>query len=253
LEDDRVAIVTGGGTGIGAATAKLLASHGLTVAVVSRRGETLEQVTSEIASDGGTAFALTTDLADPDAPATIVRNVLERAQRLDVIVNNAAAFALAPFDEADEAAFDRLIAVNVRAPFFLVQAALPALRLSPAAAVVNLSSAAAVMYRRGQAIYALTKAAIEHLTKQMAFELAPDGIRVNSIRPGPIDTPLHRAVENPEERLRQLGELTPLGRVGYPEEIARWIWHLVDAEEDWVTGSVISIDGGRVLGPPDRA
>jgi NAD(P)-dependent dehydrogenase (short-subunit alcohol dehydrogenase family) len=253
LDDDRVAIVTGGGTGIGAATAKLLASHGLTVAVVSRSGDTLEQVTSEIESEGGTAFALTTDLGDPDAPADVVRSVLERTQRLDVIVNNAAAFALAPFDEADEAAFDRLIAVNVRAPFFLVQAALPALRLSPAAAVVNLSSAAAVMYRRGQAIYALTKAAIEHLTKQMAFELAPDGIRVNSIRPGPIDTPLHRAVENPEERLRQLGDLTPLGRVGYPEEIARWIWHLVDAEEDWVTGSVISIDGGRVLGPPDRA
>ena len=253
MDDDRVAIVTGGGTGIGAATAKLLASHGLTVAVVSRSGDTLEQVTSEIGSEGGTAFALTTDLGDPVAPANVVRSVLERTQRLDVIVNNAAAFALAPFDEADEAAFDRLIAVNVRAPFFLVQTALPALRLSPAAAVVNLSSAAAVMYRRGQAIYAMTKAAIEHLTKQMAFELAPDGIRVNSIRPGPIDTPLHRAVENPEERLRQLGELTPLGRVGYPEEIARWIWHLVDAEEDWVTGSVISIDGGRVLGPPDRA
>jgi len=252
LDDDRVAIVTGGGSGIGAATAKLLASHGLTVAVVSRNTETLDEVASEIASDGGSAFAVVADLADPDAPNAVVRSVLERTQRLDVIVNNAAAFALAPFDEAEKGAFDHLVAVNVRAPFFLVQAALPALRLSPAAAVVNLSSAAAVMYRRGQAIYALTKAAIEHLTKQMAFELAPDGIRVNSIRPGPIDTPLHRAVENAEERLRQLGELTPLGRVGYPDEIARWIWHLVDAEEDWVTGSVISIDGGRVLGPPER-
>jgi NAD(P)-dependent dehydrogenase (short-subunit alcohol dehydrogenase family) len=253
LDDDRVAIVTGGGSGIGAATAKLLASHGLTVAIVSRNGDALERIVSEIASDGGTAFAVTADLADPEAPEAVVRSVLERTQRLDVIVNNAAAFALAPFDEADQAQFDRLIAVNVRAPFFLVQAALPALRLSTAAAVVNLSSAAGVMYRRGQAIYALTKAAIEHLTKQMAFELAPDGIRVNSIRPGPIDTPLHRAVENPEERLRQLGELTPLGRVGYPEEIARWIWHLVNAEEDWVTGTVISVDGGRVLGPPERA
>jgi NAD(P)-dependent dehydrogenase (short-subunit alcohol dehydrogenase family) len=252
LDDDRVAIVTGGGSGIGAATAKLLASHGLTVAVVSRSGDALDRVASEIASDGGTAFALTADLGDPEAPAAVVRSVLERTRRLDVIVNNAAAFALALFDEAERAQFDRLVAVNVRAPFFLVQAALPALRLSPAAAVVNLSSAAGVMYRSGQAIYALTKAAIEHLTKQMAFELAPDGIRVNSIRPGPIDTPLHRAVENPEERLRQLGELTPLGRVGYPEEIARWIWHLVDAEENWVTGTVISVDGGRVLGPPER-
>jgi NAD(P)-dependent dehydrogenase (short-subunit alcohol dehydrogenase family) len=109
------------------------------------------------------------------------------------------------------------------------------------------------MYRPGQALYALTKAALEHLTKQLAFELAPDRIRVNAVRPGPTDTPIHRAVEDPEARLRMLGELVPLGRVGLPEEIARWIWHLVDDEAGWVTGTVISVDGGRVLGAPDRS
>ena len=252
MDDDRVAIVTGGGSGIGAATARLLAEHGLTVAVVSRSADALARVAAEIQAKGGSAFALSADLADPEAPAVVVQSVLERAGRLDVIINNAAAFALAPFGEASRDEFDRHVAVNIRAPFFLVQAALPALRLSPAAAVVNLSSAAGVMYRPGQAVYALTKAALEHLTKQLAFELAPDGIRVNAVRPGPTDTPIHRVAEDPEARLRELGELTPLGRVGLPEEIARWIWHLVDAEADWVTGTVISVDGGRVLGAPDR-
>jgi NAD(P)-dependent dehydrogenase (short-subunit alcohol dehydrogenase family) len=253
LDDDRVAIVTGGGSGIGAATARLLAEHGLTVAVVSRSAEALERVAAEIGVDGGTAFALPADLADPDTPAAVVRSVLELTGRLDVIVNNAAAYALAAFDEARGHEFDRHVAVNIRAPFFLVQAALPALRLSPAAAVVNVSSAAAAMYRPGQAVYALTKAALEHLTKQLAFELAPDGIRVNAVRPGPTDTPLHRAVEDPEARLRMLEEQVPLGRVGLPDEIARWIWHLVDDEAGWVTGSVITVDGGRVLGAPDRS
>ncbi len=250
--DDRVAIVTGAGSGIGAATAALLARRGLTVVLVARTDNALQQVAAQIQADDGTAYVLPADLADPAAPTEIVRRVLEWTRRLDVIVNNAATFALAPFDEAEAEDFERHVAVNIRAPFFLVQAALPALRLSPAPAVVNLSSAAAVMYRPGQAVYALTKAALEHLTKQLAFELAPDGIRVNAVRPGPTDTPIHRAVEDPEARLRELGDLTPLGRVGRPDDIALWVWHLVDEEADWVTGTVISVDGGRVLGAPDR-
>ena len=84
----------------------------------------------------------------------------------------------------------------------------------------------------------------------MAAELAPDGIRVVCVRPGPVATEIHLAVADPEERLRELGKLVPLGRVGQPDEIARWIGHLVDPEASWVTGTVISVDGGRVLGPP---
>jgi NAD(P)-dependent dehydrogenase (short-subunit alcohol dehydrogenase family) len=250
--DRRVAIVTGGGSGIGAATARLLAERGLTVAVVGRDEARLDSVVAEIEAEDGSAFALPTDLAEPDAPAELVRRVLEHGRQLDVIVNNAAVLTLAPFDEAGGEEFDAHVAVNIRAPFFLVQAALPALRVSAAPAVVNVSSAAAAMYRPGQAVYALTKAALEHLTKQLAFELAPDGIRVNAVRPGPTDTPIHRFAEDPEARLRQLAELTPLGRVGLPDEIARWIWYLVDTEADWVTGTVISVDGGRILGPPEE-
>jgi NAD(P)-dependent dehydrogenase (short-subunit alcohol dehydrogenase family) len=245
--DDRVAIVTGGGSGIGAAIAALLSEKGLTVALVGRRAEQL----AELAAELGGGIPVPADLSAPDAPASIVEQVLERTGRLDVIVNNAAAFRLMPVGEVPLEEFDQHVAVNIRAPFLLVQEALPALRRSPAACVVNISSAAAVMFRPGQAVYALTKAALEHLTKQLASELAPSRIRVNGIRPGPTDTPIHRAVENPEERLRRLGVMTPLGRVGRPEEIARWVWHLVDREAEWVTGAVIPVDGGRILGPPE--
>ena len=248
--EERVAIVTGGGSGIGAATARLLAGRGLSVAIVGRRQELLESVAGEIEAAGGTGFAVQADLADRAAPQRIVDEVLERAGRLDVVVNNAAEFTLRPFGELTVEEIDAHLAVNVRAVLLLVQAALPALRSSPAPAVVNVSSAAALMYRPGQSVYALTKAALEHLTKQLAAELAPDRIRVNAIRPGPTDTPIHRAVPDPAARLEWLGTQTPLGRVGRPEEVAWWIAALVEPEAEWMTGAVIAVDGGRVLGPP---
>ena len=248
--DDRVAIVTGAGSGIGESTARHLAQRGLDVVLVGRRGERLEAVATEIAEAGGRAFAVPANLAEPDAPRAIVDHVLAERGRVDVIVNNAASFQLKPVDEFTLEDFDDHTAVNVRAPYFLVQAALPALRSSPAAVVVNVSSAAAVMYRRGQTLYGLTKAALEHMTMNMAAELAPDRVRVVCVRPGPVATEIHLAVADPEARLRELGTLVPLGRVGQPDEIARWIGHLADREAGWVTGTILAIDGGRVLGPP---
>ena len=251
MTDDRVAIVTGAGTGIGAETARHLATRGLTVALVGRRVAPLEQVAATLPAER--ALVVADDLADPGAPARIVAKVQEATGAVDVIVNNAAAFVLKPFGEFELADLDSILATNIRAPFLLVQEALPLLEQSPAAVVVNVSSAAAVMYRPRQAAYALSKAALEHLTKQLAAELAPRRIRVAGIRPGPTDTPLHGvATSDPAARLAQLGRTVPLGRVGRPDEIARWIGHLVDLNADWVTGTIIAIDGGRILGPPEE-
>jgi NAD(P)-dependent dehydrogenase (short-subunit alcohol dehydrogenase family) len=247
---NRVAIVTGAGSGIGAATARLLAERGLGVALVGRRRERLDALAAEIAAAGGRVFAVPADLAEPQAPPAVVDAVLDAGGQIDVVVNNAATLMLQTLEDVSVADFDRHVAVNVRAPYFLVQAALPALRASSSPVVVNVSSAAAAMYRRGQSVYGLTKAAIEHMTMNLAAELAPDRIRVACVRPGPVESEIHTAVADPEARLRELGSLVPLGRVGRPEEIARWIWHLVDADAEWVTGAVLTIDGGRVLGPP---
>ena len=251
MSDQRVAVVTGAGSGIGEAAARLLAEQGLEVALVGRRLERLEAVAAAIAETGGRAFPVPADLGQPAcALGGRGRGARRRADRLDVIVNNAATYRLKPIEEFTLEDFDDVIATNLRAPYFLVQAALPALRLSPAPVVVNVSSAAAVMYRPQQTVYGLAKAALEHMTMNMAAELAPDRIRVACVRPGPVLTEFHLAAEDPEERIRVLGTLVPLGRIGQPEDIARWIWHLVDAEAEWVTGAVISVDGGRVLGPP---
>lgn len=247
--DDRTAIVTGAGTGIGAEIARELARRGMTVALVGRRREPLEAVAHELGE--GRALVVPADLALPGAPAEIVETVLAEAGRLDVIVNNAATFLLKPVGEWSIEDFDAHCTVNLRAPFFFVQSALDALKRSPAPVVVNVSSAAADMYRPRQTVYGLTKAGIEHLTKNLAAELAPYRIRVNAVRPGPVDTPIHQAVADPEARLRELGKLVPLGRVGQPEEIARWVGHLVDPESEWMTGAVIVVDGGRTLGPPE--
>lgn len=248
--DERVAIVTGAGSGIGESTARHLAQRGLDVALVGRRRERLDDVAATIAEAGGRSFPVPAELAHAEAPGKVVAQVLAERGRVDVIVNNAASFRLKTVDEFTLEEFDDHFAVNVRAPYFLVQAALPALRSSPAAVVVNVSSAAAAMYRRGQTVYGLTKAALEHMTMNMAAELAPDRVRVVCVRPGPVATEIHTAVADPEARLRELAKLVPLGRVGQPDEIARWVGHLVDLEADWVTGSVLTIDGGRILGPP---
>ena len=191
-----------------------------------------------IAEAGGRAFPVPADLAQRrGAPARSSTRVLARARaRRRDRQQRSELPAARPFDEFTLEEFDDHLAVNVRAPYFLVQAALPALRASPAAVVVNVSSAAAAMYRRGQTLYGLTKAALEHMTMNMAAELAPDRIRVVCVRPGPVATEIHTAVADPEARLRELAKLVPLGRVGQPDEIARWIGHLVDPEADWVTG-----------------
>jgi NAD(P)-dependent dehydrogenase (short-subunit alcohol dehydrogenase family) len=248
--DARVAVITGAGTGIGAETARLLAARGQTIVLVGRRRELLEEVARSLPQ--GRGIVVPADLADPGAPAAIVEAVRATAGRLDVLVNNAAAFVLKPFGSYELADVEAMLDTNVRAPFFLVQEALPLLEASPAAVVVNISSAAAVMYRPNQAAYGLAKAAVEHLTKQLAAELASRRIRVVGVRPGPVDTPLYvGVVDDPAARMAQLGKMVPLGRVGRAEEIARWIGHLVEPEAEWVTGAIVAVDGGRVLGPPE--
>ena len=174
--------------------------------------------------------------------------VQQRFGRLDGIVNNAAVIAVKPLETWTTREFDEHVAVNVRAPMFLIQAGLPLLRLSAAPAVVNVSSSSANMVRTNQAVYGMTKCALEYLTRSLAGELAPDGVRVNSIAPGPVATPIHETwADDLEAAYESLAGQVPLGRIAAAEEIALWVALLLDPSTGWVTGATIPVDGGQAL------
>ncbi|MEJ2302363.1 MAG: SDR family NAD(P)-dependent oxidoreductase [Anaerolineales bacterium] len=245
----RAALITGGGTGIGAAAAKLFAAQGTAVAVVGRRPGPLAESVRTIRSAGGTALAIPADLADPATPGWILAEVAKAWGRLDVLVNNAAAIKHLPIDQATLDVFNQHMAVNVRAPYFLTQAALPYLRRSDSAAVINISSSSGSLAIPGQCMYGTSKAALEYQTRSLAAELAPLGIRVNAIAPGPVDTPIHLswAGDDVAGAYERMAREVPLGRMGVAEDLAAWIVWLASSEASWVTGVVIPVDGGQTL------
>ena len=163
-------------------------------------------------------------------------------------MNNAAVVRHMPLADWDTGCFDEHLATNVRAPFFLIQAVLPALRESPARSVVNISSSSGTLKRVGQPVYGMTKSALDYLSQTLAGELAPLGVRVNAIAPGPVDTPIHATwAYDLDEAYRWLGSQVPLGRIGNPQEVANWITLLLSPLASFMTGAVIPLDGGQVI------
>jgi len=246
---ERVALITGGGSGIGAAAAYRFATQSIAVAIVGRRREPLEKTADKIRAIGGDALAIPMDIGDPTAPERIIKVVIEAWGRLDVLVNSAAAIKHLPVDQATQEIFDQHIFVNVRAPYFLVKAALPFLKRSDSAAIINISSSSGSLAIPGQCMYGMSKAALEYQTRSLASELAPYHIRVNAIAPGPVDTPIHLSwagddIAGAYERMKKE---VPLGRMGTADELGAWIVWLAGAEAAWVTGVVIPVDGGQVL------
>jgi len=244
----RVALVTGGNSGIGAGIARRLAGRGDAVAVVGRRGALCDAVAASISSAGGDCLAIEADLADPEAPGRVVAEVAARWGRLDTLVNDAAIIKNLPIPELTVELMDAHYAVNVRAPFLLTQAALPLLTASDNASIVNISSSSGSLSIPGQSAYGFTKAAIEFMTRSYAAELAPAGVRVNCIAPGPIDTPIHLTwAADMETAYRALRDATPLGLIGQPDDIARWVDYLTAPDEHYVTGAILHIDAGQTL------
>jgi NAD(P)-dependent dehydrogenase (short-subunit alcohol dehydrogenase family) len=241
------AIVTGAGTGIGAAAAKRLAAAGWNVALVGRRADLLKQVAAEIAAKGGQALPLSFDLNRPEAAKAVVGGTTDKFGGVDALVNNAAVIKVLPLAEFTTEILDEHWAVNIRAPFLLIQAVLPYLK-KQGGSVVNISSSSGTLLRPGQSVYGMTKSALEYLTRSLAGELAPHRIRINALALGPVDTPIHKTwATDLEAAYVWLAGQVPLGRIASADEIARWIEILVSPDSNWMTGAVIPLDGGQVL------
>jgi NAD(P)-dependent dehydrogenase (short-subunit alcohol dehydrogenase family) len=247
---NQVAIVTGASSGIGRATALALADEGAAVAVVGRDAAALESVVADCTRAGAQVMPLTTDLTSASGPDTIVRDTVSRFGGLNVVVNAAGIIAMGTTDDTTDDAWDRMMELNLRAPFRLMRAAFPSLR-DRRGAVVNVSSVNGRRVFPNLAAYNTSKAALDQLTRCAAIDWAPHGVRVNAVNPGVTVTNLHRRSGMTEETyaafLARAKETHPLGRPGQPDEIATLILFLGSTQAGWITGETIAIDGGRHL------
>jgi NAD(P)-dependent dehydrogenase (short-subunit alcohol dehydrogenase family) len=236
--DGRVAVVTGASSGIGAAVAEAMSQAGARVVLTGRDGDRLQ----EVANGLGEHHLVVADLADDDTPARIVAETLDAFGALNVIVHSAGIFWPKPFAEAPLSDFDAQFRVNVRAPYALTQAALP--HLTPDGSVIFVSSIAGQVGFPNSTAYCGTKGAVELITKSLAMELAPTGIRVNAIAPGNIHTPMNAHLFESEDYNRAMLERTPYGRVGVVEDIAPVAVFLASDAARYIHGESILVDGG---------
>jgi NAD(P)-dependent dehydrogenase (short-subunit alcohol dehydrogenase family) len=240
--ESRVALVTGAARGIGLATAKLFLDEGWRVALLDIEAELLAQAVAGLAKPEAT-LALPCDLADPAAIERAFATLMSRFGRLDALVNNAGTAVFKPLLETTLEEWSKVLAVNLTGPFLTVQAAAPLMAETGGGAIVNVTSISGLRASTLRVAYGTSKAALAHLTKQQAAELASLNIRVNAVAPGPVDTAMARAVHSPEIRA-DYRDAIPLARYGLEEELAQAIVFLCGDKASYITGQTLAVDGG---------
>ncbi len=241
---NKTAIVTGSSRGIGAAVVQRLASDGFSVVInYSGKAEAAQTLAQKIIAGGGRAMIAEADVSKAAAMATLFEQAAATFGGVDVLVNNAGIMALSPIAETDEASFDRQIAVNLKGVFNGLH--LAATKLRDGGRIVSFSSSVVGLYQPTYGVYAATKAAVEAMTHVLSKELGKRRITVNAIAPGPVETELFTKGKKPSE-IEQIIGLTPLGRLGQPEDIARAISFLVGPDGGWVNGQILRANGGLV-------
>jgi len=239
-----VAIVTGGTRGIGRALAEGYVAAGARVVVASRKADACQETERHLRAMGGEAIGVPTHLGDLGALRELVQRTTDAFGGIDVVVNNAANALALPHGEYTPEAWAKSLDVNLRGPVFLVQEALPALKQSAHAAVLNVVSGAAFLFSSTVSLYAIGKAGLMAATRSMAAEFAPHGIRVNALSPGTIDTDMVR--KNPPEAQAEMTKIQLLPRIAHPDEMVGPALLLTSDAGSFITGHVVFADGGMV-------
>jgi len=249
---EKVALVTGGGTGIGRACAIRFAQEGARVAVAGRRKALLDDAVREIVSAGGEGLAVECDATQSGQATNLVRGVAARFGRLNIVVNNAGATLVADAEKTSDEDWSRVLSVNLTATFLISRAAVPVLRKSGGGSIINMGSVLSLVGMKQRAAYAAAKGGVLQLTRAMALDHAAEGIRINCICPAIVHTDLIDSVaaqqSNPAAYLRMRAEQVPMGRMGTPEDVASLAAFLASDESSWMTGAALPIDGGLSAG-----
>lgn len=242
----KVAVVTGGNSGIGYASAQKLKTEGANVVITGRSKERVQKAAAELGVKG-----IVADVSDLAALDTLVAEVKEAFGKVDILFVNAGIFQPAPIGQISEASFDEQLGINFKGAVFTVEKFLPI--LNDGASIINLSSVNAYTGMPTTAVYAATKAALNSYTRTAASELAPRGIRVNAVNPGPVETPIFGKTGMPEEQLNGFAQAVknrvPLKRFGKPEDIANMVSFLASDDATFITGGEYNVDGGINVNP----
>lgn len=244
----KVAIVTGASRGIGQSIAEQYAKAGAKVVLASRKQESLDEVAAQIKEQGGEAIAVAAHTGKKETLTELVQKTVEAFGRVDVLVNNAATNPhFGPMLEAEDSLWQKTIEVNIMGNVWLCQQVVPVMREHGGGSIINVASVNGIRPGTMQGIYSMTKAAVISLTKTLAMELGSDGIRVNAIAPGLIQTKFAQVLWENEAMLKSVQDRTPLGRIGQPEDIASLALWLASDASSFATGETYVVDGGLTL------